>query len=461
MSWDEALRLSSEAYAAGARPSLISVSSLMKWFQKGEQWKLAVAASERAQKIKVDPIFCSILSDVYGKAGLWAQSLLVLFEQRNEGVEVEVFSCGVAIAASTKAVKWREASALLSALHVLVVRCGTKVANAAMGAASWERMTTFLADLRSREVQLDCVALNSVLSSCDKSSKWPYILHILSLSLTSQAAIGTFPDEYSYNAVISADQRAAQWQLTLQVLRHFPQLRMEVDTFGITGALQAVAVAVQWRHGLDLLQAKCLEGVGGTAWSPAMAACERGSQWQEVLVLIRELGHRLFVPDLLHYNAVMSSCQSCPQWPSSLTFLEELRKKRLQTDATLSSNAMTGIMNGQWSQVLSFFASLADAGALPVDVTATNAIIISSLKGCHWDAALLQLERYETDVLSYVLILDACACYKALWAAKITTLLGRCLEASLRQLHMDLLQRGKKQPRISDWHVPERQDSVR
>eukprot|EP00435_Cladocopium_sp_Y103_P039286 s2293_g10.t1 len=429
--WEEAVGLSGEVYAAGARPTLISFSSLMKSFQRGGQWELAICAShaflQHSNWGKVDPIFCSIMSDSCGIAGRWAKALEVVSQQQCHAVEVDALSWGVAMSSCKRRGQWQEVLAFILAMSLLGVRRTTLVANAAIGTSHWEETMMFLEDLMFCLVPLDSVTLNSGLGVCDKAAQWRQILQLLTISEPFLC------DDYSYNSAISALQRVSSWQLCLEVLLRLPQIRLKLDAFSLTGALQAAAVAVQWQRCLGLLWLQR----GVVAQSPAMAACQRGQKWQLVLLLMRDLGSMGNLPDVLSYNAAMSSCQS-PAWQHTLTLLKELQAQQLQVDPTLYSNAMTARVNGLWSDCLAFLSSFAariDGVAMVSDASATNAVILSCVQVNGWDAAIHWFQQLRHDVLSSVVILDACArSDQPHWALQTSAILTKQLEASLLQI---------------------------
>lgn len=430
--WEEAVGLSGVAYAAGARPTLISFSSLMKSFQRGGQWELAICVShaflQRSNWGKVDPIFCSIMSDSCGIAGRWAKVLEVVSQQTCHAVEVDALSWGVGMSACKRTGQWREVLALILAMSLLGVRRTTRVANAAIGTGHWEGTMMFLEDLMFCLVRLDSVTLNSGLGVCDKAAQWRQIFQLLT---RSEYFLRDDCDDYSYNSAISALQRASSWQVSLEVMLRLPQIRLKLDAFSLTGALQAAAVAVQWQRCLSLGLQR-----GVVTQSPTMAACQRGQKWQLVLLLMSDLGSMGNLPDVLSYNAAMSSCQS-PAWKQTLTFLRELQAKQLQLDPTLYSNAMTARVNGLWSDCLAFLSSFAarfEGVALVSDASATNAVIHSCAQVNGWDAAIHWL-RLRHDMLSSVLILDACArSDQPHWVLQTSAMLTKQLETSLLQI---------------------------
>eukprot|EP00438_Fugacium_kawagutii_P020939 Skav211830 [mRNA] locus=scaffold305:635627:636982:- [translate_table: standard] len=400
----------------------MSFSSLMKSFQRGARWQLAICVSDVVLRgtWEVDPIFCSILSD---SCGCWAQALLTLSQQQCHRVEVDALCWGVVMSSMKKSSQWREVWELLAAMQVLGVRCLQGVANTAI-CASWVGCIMFLNNLKSCHMRLNTVTLNSALSVCDKAARWRHILKLLEMF--------SF-DEFSYNSAISSQQQPEKWQLALQLLLQVPQLDLKPDAFSLTGALQATAGAVQWRQGISLA-AGHRDLVGVVTQNPAMAAGQTSGEWQLVLVLMRDLEERNKFPDVLSYNAVMTSCQSVA-WKHTLALLPGLQAKRLQVDMTLCSNAMTACVNGRWSNCLALFSTFSTRLPAVSDASATNAAIQSCVKVSSWDAAIRWLQMGARDVLSYVLILDACArdgtCNLALQTSSI---LASCVQTSLLQI---------------------------
>jgi len=57
-------------------------------------------------------------------------------------------------------------------------------------------------------------------------------------------------------------------------------------------------------------------------FSTAISACEKGLQWQQVLVLLAEMPTATLDIDAISYNSAINACDRAGQWQASLRLLQ-------------------------------------------------------------------------------------------------------------------------------------------
>jgi len=143
----------------------------------------------------------------------------------------------------------------------------------------------------------------STISACANSTQWRRSLDVWEMMQKCSLR----PNSFTLSAILAACQRAhGQWPRGLELLRQFLVTRgsSSIDSVAVAAVLQLCAAGAQWQLALHYLQqfdpassnltnmepvthrAKTARLVGFNA---AMAACEKGWQWQHCLELLLEL----------------------------------------------------------------------------------------------------------------------------------------------------------------------------
>ncbi|CAE8590840.1 unnamed protein product, partial [Polarella glacialis] len=81
----------------------------------------------------------------------------------------------------------------------------------------------------------------------------------------------------------------------------------------------------------------------------AMAACERGSKWEEALALSSEMRSRALRPNVITYSALASACEKGQQWDKVLALLADMRRDALRPNAVTYSASLG---SWHWSRAL-------------------------------------------------------------------------------------------------------------
>merc|ERR1712222_230767 len=64
-------------------------------------------------------------------------------------------------------------------------------------------------------------------------------------------------------------------------------------------------------------------------YNAGIGACEKGGQWPEALLLLREMGDVRLDPNIITYNAGIGACEKGGQWPEALSLLREMGDVKL------------------------------------------------------------------------------------------------------------------------------------
>ena len=175
-------------------------------------------------KIELDQVSYNIVLDACGSAGMWQLAWQILRVMWQRKVSANAISFNSAMSASAKEDLWEQGLHLLGDMASSGLRLDAVTCSAALNTSggSWERVSTLLA--RSREVELDAIALNAAMGALSSAEQWQdaLFLHQEAPELNRQLP----------NAAVAK----GPWLRALAVAAGMDACRMQTDLRG-TGAL--------------------------------------------------------------------------------------------------------------------------------------------------------------------------------------------------------------------------------
>ena len=175
-------------------------------------------------------------------------------------------------------------------------------------------------------VRRDTISLNAVLSACEKAGQWQMASHLLqSVALQKIEA-----DTVSYNAVVASCEDG-KWEFALALLCDMLAASLLPDRVTYNAAISASKDA-SWLHAVSLLHSM-ISGrsspdevsVGG-----AMTALQQGRDWHASLSLLRNMSEIQVYLSPLVYSLAISTCQLCQEHLQSAALFWQMRRKYLQ-----------------------------------------------------------------------------------------------------------------------------------
>eukprot|EP00438_Fugacium_kawagutii_P019455 Skav230458 [mRNA] locus=scaffold186:48969:49418:+ [translate_table: standard] len=97
------------------------------------------------------------------------------------------------------------------------------------------------------------------------------------------------PNIFSFNAAISACEKAAKWQTALGLLENLAELRLTADVITVNAALSSCEKAPgEWQQALWLFHVMTSWQLQADqiSYSSAISCCEKAGQWQQALNLL-------------------------------------------------------------------------------------------------------------------------------------------------------------------------------
>ncbi|CAE6971761.1 MRL1 [Symbiodinium natans] len=295
------------------------------------------------------------------KAGCrWEQALFLLGAMEQAGVLPSVAACSAAIASCDR--EWQQALQVLATMQVRGPAPNFVVFSAAIGVCSnasvWVAALALLEDLRCRKLQAG--AIPSVISSCERSGQWQRALHILA----AYRDMGFHEDLASLNAALSSCAEGQRWQVAVELFRGMQAQTMQPDIISVSALTTSFGTS-RWECALALgrLTRDRLESNVVSAGA-AIAACQRGSQWEIALGSLQRMPQTALRPNAGACNAGLGAAERGARvsWDQALGLQQQLRRFGTRLDV-VSFNAAASVcsLERRWDVALAMLRAAPEA----------------------------------------------------------------------------------------------------
>ncbi|CAE8620409.1 unnamed protein product [Polarella glacialis] len=291
----------------------------------------------------------------------------------------DLTSFGAVAAACARGGLWQAALDLCGEAKIRQMMCGSVLR--ACG-SEWEQAMALLRDMKRRGVEMDSMNCEAALSVCRTAERWASCLDLISQARLS----GLSPGTAGISTAMDACARSSLWEEVFQLLRPLAACRLQADLVCLNVAL-----------------ASCRQGPVQFS-EPWIRACA-------ILDKMQRLGPS---PDIISYNAAISSCHACMQPVPAIRLLSGMRHQALQPDAISFNTAVSACERGdRWRSALMLLAKSKADGLAP-DIVRCNAAVSACEKCRKWQTALELLcdivhGALQLDAISLASTVTACA----------------------------------------------------
>ena len=390
--WQQALRLLRDMRRARVAPSLISynlalgacakaakissakVSSATVSSAKVSSAKVSSAtvsstkvSSATVSSAKVSPLVSSTAADA-------AMELLLELQQLK--LQPDVTSYSSAIAALSDAGQWERLGGLLGSTQAELLQPNGFSFSAAIAACErageWERLLALFAGLRKAGGAVDRSLWNAALSAAACAPDAGTETGVdLALSLLGQMTEeGYAPDLHSYNALLKACERAADWDTAIETLSIMKSHKIVPDAISYTSAVGALGRAREWEKALSLWLTMLTDGISPDtlALRTLLRALSGAAQWPTALAVFdavanSEDAHVCTTPV---YEQALTACAVGAQPERAARYIEQMKCVGVDiSSACYAQLASAHAAARDWRGALAVFKGLMADGLRP------------------------------------------------------------------------------------------------
>ncbi|CAK9110193.1 unnamed protein product [Durusdinium trenchii] len=285
---------------------------------KGRRWSEALASLRAMGLAQVEADLASY-NTLASPCGEWRLSLSIRQCSLRHSFTCNLIGCIASVSSCAEVGHWQRAQGLLLSLLKTDLqadeRPGSALINACEKCSNWTGALSFLEWMPWSLVTPNRITFNAA-SSASGGTWWR--------SFTLLAATEE-PNRISYNSMLSALEKGAEWSKALSWLAQLQLHRVGADEISYNASLSACGQAGRWEYAANLLQV--LEGHGQPdeiSFAAAVSACDQKGRWRPVLDLLQTMSASLLVPNQICLNSVISSFESGHQWRWALEGLMEM-----------------------------------------------------------------------------------------------------------------------------------------
>ena len=365
--WQQALRLLRDMRRARVAPSLISYNLALGACAKAAKIPSAKVSSAKVSSAKVSPLVSSHAADA-------AMELLLELQQLK--LQPDVTSYSSAIAALSDAGQWERLGGLLGSTQAELLQPNGFSFSAAIAACErageWERLLALFAGLRKAGGAVDRSLWNAALSAAACAPDAGTETGVdLALSLLGQMTEeGYAPDLHSYNALLKACERAADWDTAIETLSIMKSHKIVPDAISYTSAVGALGRAREWEKALSLWLTMLTDGISPDtlALRTLLRALSGAAQWPTALAVFdavanSEDAHVCTTPV---YEQALTACAVGAQPERAARYIEQMKCVGVDiSSACYAQLASAHAAARDWRGALAVFKGLMADGLRP------------------------------------------------------------------------------------------------
>jgi len=257
--WREALSLLSQCQREpGVDPDIITYTTAMRACARGGRAGKAMElfGAARDMGLKLDVYIYTTAMDACAKGGgtRWKKALSLMDEMRDEGIEPNEVTYGVAVMA-----------------------CGN--------GGKWERALELLDRMRERGLSINAITYNSAIAALSKAAR-----------MESKQHAGD-------------EDTSVLWRKALSLIKCMEDEGIRRDSFTFSSAISTCGATGRWEEAVNLIEDMKRDRIkpNKVAYTSAITACANSRQWEPAFALFNRMKDDGLRPDIVAYNALIGA----------------------------------------------------------------------------------------------------------------------------------------------------------
>ncbi|CAJ1396022.1 unnamed protein product [Effrenium voratum] len=469
-SWQEAAAVGCVSCQLGTPLNKFCSSTLITSFAKGSEWLRALGHLRLMPRLRMSPDgFCYAAAlNACQRRDKWklVGGLTAAMRDQRLQSNVIIHTCNLrALRARAGASRWSAAVGTFQDLGAVNLEADVILWSSLISSLSWRRVLDTLSAMQLASSAGDKICYNSAVAA----SAWQWAAH-LSCSLASRWHV--LPDLTTFTYAMSSSQ---SWRRTLRLAEAARHVAVEPDAFCCTAAISGAGAERSWRSALSALEgvqpdAVCWSGaIAAGSWKEALivagqaavqdllgpsgrnallSALGRGTRWRQVIdkaavltgVRLDNIGfnsvmasqsrwqkaldamsgqiQQTCLPDIIGYNALVTSCAQSATWSSAYDVFRRVFTCALRPDVVTHAACMGACAENSWRATVNHLQQLRQQGIRSNQVAA--AAVLSAMEiHSSWRTALGALGA-NVEREAWNTVLSGCA--KSSWHSALTVL---------------------------------------
>ncbi|CAK0872904.1 unnamed protein product [Prorocentrum cordatum] len=281
------------------------------------------------------------------------------------------------------------------------------------GGSLWGARRMVSAAGRTRDVVRDL--FSSALHACLIGQQWQRAVYLH----TSFCRRGLKPTARMFTHCIGACVTAGQWQIALRLLQGMWSAALAPNGYTYAKVVTALRLGKQVPLAIDFFDSAVLVGAANLpTYAAGLAAHAEMENWEEVLVLLRQMRLKHMHQAGATYRACIDACLRPELWQTALSLLSEMQSVDLDPHVGALPKEVFAFSSSPsgWLQAISLFQELVcrELGRESPDFPAA---LKACANGGHWQAAVHVLQSMDEALvpLDATTAVDAAAACSQHW----------------------------------------------
>ncbi|CAM9224580.1 unnamed protein product [Ectocarpus sp. 4 AP-2014] len=428
--WREVLRLLDKMAEDGIPLNSYAYNSALSSIAKSGRWREALALRDRmlSEGVILDGYTFSALIEACSKGGNVAKGVELLREMVDAGVARDCFSYNAALHGFVRNGDSKNALLMLEDMVADGVRpdaitYGTLLACCG-NSGEWKLCMSLMDRMRSEGITPNAYSFSPLIKACGKEGRWALAVK----TLEDMEASGPTPNEHNWLMAIGACGNAGQWEEALGLIDKLEALAQRgegvpMSTTMYNFGIDACARAGRWDQGVALLERMKRNPAtppDAQTYAYLIDACAKDANLEDALAYLTEMRAVGLAPTFFAYVSAMGAIKVAGQWKEALHLLDEMAKGRLISDVFSFYNVVDAYgKDGQLARTLvQTNANLTEIAADSKNEMRSDADL-NAWRAEKPDELVKRMENngVELDVMSFNILIDACARGGSHWAA--------------------------------------------
>eukprot|EP00929_Paragymnodinium_shiwhaense_P101635 TRINITY_DN64784_c0_g1_i4.p1 TRINITY_DN64784_c0_g1~~TRINITY_DN64784_c0_g1_i4.p1 ORF type:complete len:484 (+),score=59.89 TRINITY_DN64784_c0_g1_i4:312-1763(+) len=382
------------ATGAKERHSLASWTRLIGGHAGTSQWRSVaeVLAKIAGAELRTNTITMNAVLNVYAKAAKWEVSTSLVEQLPTANTDVDVISCNTLMGALDRKGRWIDLLHVLASMNNATVQPSERTytiairSSSAKGdpALSWR----LLSECGASNVEVDIVAYNTAVSTCQASSAWETMLQVVAGALQA----GLQCDTVTQNAGLGVLGDAGRWQAAGAVFEWCKSLGVRPNLIGRRSLSLTFAGKATWWQACCHALAHAEQGEQSVEEMLEVAATTslRKSAWVAAGELLASAQEAQIEPSLQRY---LGNAQAL-SWHHTLELYEFGRLAGVDDDGLSNLTAQQVVdASSRWQQILCTTQMARYRGALSAE--SWSSILRRTFRAAARWEELLMLRRHN------------------------------------------------------------------
>lgn len=217
------------------------------------------------------------------------------------------------------------------------------------------------------------ISYNALMSACERAGEPERALEVM--NAMKRKAGAPRPNSVTYNTLLSACAKAERYNEALAVYEEMQAAGLREDVFTLTALITACERVGDWEQARRFFHEFRARGVqpNTVAYNQLIAALGAGGRWRAALVAFQDMrapadGSAAVEPDIITFGSLISALEKSGQWEEALEVYEGMCAAGMAPNQYIFASMLNACEQGrQWDRAKQLFQDMQRQNDIPMD----------------------------------------------------------------------------------------------